>query len=109
MYQLGLCERELNNVLYGVKQAEKKVIQKSQSANGRGTIKQKEIEEDDVCPICQEDICKRKNNLTFCRYDMVLHNMLFYMNNLFINSSLSIAILISNPAADYNNVKLCYF
>ena len=70
MYQLGLCERELQNVLNGSQQQiNKKVAVTSSSAGGaKDTIKQKAIEKDDVCPICQEEIYKKKNNLIFCRY-----------------------------------------
>ena len=72
MYQLGLCERELQNVLNGSQQQiDKKVAVTSSSAGGaKDTIRQKAIEKDDVCPICQEEIYRKKKNLIFCRYNI---------------------------------------
>ena len=69
---MGLCERELQNVLNGSQQQidKKSAITSSSSAGGgKDTIKQKTIEKDDICPICQEEIYKKKNNLIFFRYD----------------------------------------
>jgi len=71
VYQLGLCERELQNVLMGNRKAKPKINeQKSMSADGdRDHLKQKNIDEDDVCPICQESIYRQnKNTLSFCRF-----------------------------------------
>lgn len=67
VYQLGLCERELNNVIYGRKEPERKIVKTVSAGNDRDIQKQKKIEADDVCPICQEDLVKSRGSLTYCR------------------------------------------
>ena len=67
VYQLGLCERELNDVVYGKKETERKVIKAVSAGGDRDILKQKTLDADDVCPICQEDIYKNKKGLTYCR------------------------------------------
>jgi len=67
-FQLGLCERELNHVLYGQKQVENKQPTKAASAGAREMLKQKKIESEDVCPICQDEIYKTKKSLTYCKF-----------------------------------------
>ena len=71
-FQLGLCERELHHVLYGQKQVENKQPTKVVSAGAREVLKQKLIEKEDVCPICQDDIYKTKKSLTYCKYAISL-------------------------------------
>lgn len=69
VFQLGLNERELNNVIYGAKQPVKRVVEKIASAGTEnGVEKKKEIETDDVCPICQEDIYNTKKALIHCKF-----------------------------------------
>lgn len=68
VYQLGLCERELNNVIYGRKEPERKIVKTVSAGNDRDIQKQKKIEADDVCPICQEDLVKSRGSLTYCRF-----------------------------------------
>ena len=70
VFQLGLCERELNNVLYGNRkpQENRESPPKAASAGAsKQMLKQKQIDKDDVCPICQDDIYKTKKSLSFCK------------------------------------------
>ena len=69
VYQLGLNERELNGLIYAPKQSVKKVINKAASAGHERVIeKKKEIQSDDVCPICQEEIYNSKRSLIHCKF-----------------------------------------
>ena len=81
MFQLGLCERELNNVLYGSRQVQNNKESPSKAASAgssKQTLKQKQIDKDDVCPICQDDIYKTKKSLSFCKY-VILITILYFV------------------------------
>ena len=65
-------EREINEVMRGSharsrpgkkKDSEKDLI----IFDGREKLKQKEIETEDVCPICQEELLQQPEPLTFCK------------------------------------------
>lgn len=71
-FQLSLVEREINEVMRGChvrslpakkKDSEKDLI----ISDGREKLKQKEIETEDVCPICQEEFLQQPEPLTFCK------------------------------------------
>ena len=72
VFQLGLCERDLNNVLYEnrkIPNNDESLPSNTASAGCKKQgLKQKQIEKDDVCPICQDDIYKTKKSLSFCKY-----------------------------------------
>jgi len=84
-WQLGLVEREINDLLQGTN------CQPTSSANtennagpaagtvpphsennagpAAGTVPQREITNDDICPICQEQLLANHKPVTFCRSD----------------------------------------
>lgn len=76
-WQLGLVEREINEVLRGPVNAhqaqvrnhlaQKKQQQLVDAAGGRSLVEQREISNDDVCPICQDELLEKKLPVTFCR------------------------------------------
>ena len=70
VFQLGLIEREINDIIYSrPKQTQSKnvVSQKnSESATG-GCVQKRPISADDVCPICQEELLGSTKPLTYCR------------------------------------------
>ena len=68
VFQLGLVEREIDEIIHFRANANKKVVTKIVKDNGQKTLEQKKIDEDDVCPICQDDLFKTKEILTFCKY-----------------------------------------
>ncbi|XP_064614555.1 E3 ubiquitin-protein ligase ZSWIM2-like [Liolophura sinensis] len=77
-WQLGLVEREINAVLRGqmapdatrARQRHTPVHKKliTNAADGRTVLEQKEISEEDVCPICQEELLEKKLPVTFCKF-----------------------------------------
>lgn len=69
--QFGLVEREINYVLQGPQVAPQprtttNFTKDLQPAND-GYIKQKDIDEEDICPICQEILLKKMLPVTYCR------------------------------------------
>jgi len=71
-YQHGLNEREINQLLYNNTKAMKvkqKVKQNDEQQDiGDGTVQQRSITDDDVCPICQEDLLTKHQSVTYCRH-----------------------------------------
>ncbi|KAH9492441.1 E3 ubiquitin-protein ligase Zswim2 [Bulinus truncatus] len=75
-WQLGLVERELNEVLQGCNTVQQQVRIKQrqhdqveiQTFDGRTLVEQREIAEGDVCPICQEELLVKKLPVTFCKF-----------------------------------------
>lgn len=74
-WQLGLVEREINEVLQGHVTSEqnhvkmqKKTSKVIDSSDGHNIVEQREITEGDVCPICQEDLLTKKQLVTYCKY-----------------------------------------
>nr|XP_022306012.1 uncharacterized protein LOC111112643 isoform X2 [Crassostrea virginica] len=78
-WQLGLVEREINDILFGatVKQRKTPVRRWSTSgppgttgftSDGRPTIQQREIGDDDCCPICQDELLGKHQPVTFCKF-----------------------------------------
>uniref|UniRef100_A0A8C4YCS5 Zinc finger SWIM-type containing 2 n=1 Tax=Gopherus evgoodei TaxID=1825980 RepID=A0A8C4YCS5_9SAUR len=73
-FQLGLLEGEINDILQQLQQEQTfpprantlstKTLQKEDD----GYINQKEIDAEDVCPICQEELLKKMFPITYCRY-----------------------------------------
>jgi len=75
-WQLGLVEREINELLHGgvsqrpaVRQPEPAAPADNDSTPGpaAGTVPQREISDDDICPICQEELLANHRPVTFCR------------------------------------------
>ncbi|KYO33738.1 E3 ubiquitin-protein ligase ZSWIM2 [Alligator mississippiensis] len=73
-FQLGLLEREINDVLQRVHQEQssspkaKALSTETLEKEDDGYINQKEIDVEDVCPICQEELLKKMLPVTYCRY-----------------------------------------
>lgn len=73
IFQLSLVEREINEVMRGCHAGSNRKHEhhagKSQSvSNGKEKLKQKNIETEDVCPICQEEFLRHPEPLTYCKY-----------------------------------------
>ncbi|XP_053265153.1 E3 ubiquitin-protein ligase ZSWIM2 isoform X1 [Podarcis raffonei] len=70
--QLGLVEREINQVLQGLQVAPQPKVSanstKELQTADDGYIKQKQIDDEDVCPICQDKLLKRMLPVTYCRF-----------------------------------------
>ena len=76
-WQLGLVEREINGILRGIlarQDAQPRQASKSEVVGGGGgggsdvgTIAQREITAEDVCPICQEELLEKHQPVTYCR------------------------------------------
>ncbi|XP_072468701.1 E3 ubiquitin-protein ligase ZSWIM2 isoform X2 [Notamacropus eugenii] len=67
-FQLGLVEREINELLWGLHKVQTPGPTKRPHIETDGRIKQKEICSDDICPICQEELLEKKLPVTYCRY-----------------------------------------
>nr|XP_006814084.1 PREDICTED: E3 ubiquitin-protein ligase Zswim2-like [Saccoglossus kowalevskii] len=82
-FQKGLVEREINQVLRGVTQREdprrrgQGYLQAKNADKGTPTqvgldgklmLEQRPITEDDVCPICQDELLEKHEPVTYCRY-----------------------------------------
>ncbi|XP_029461828.1 E3 ubiquitin-protein ligase ZSWIM2 [Rhinatrema bivittatum] len=72
-FQLGLVEREINEVLQGLHRVQTARPAAPTNANKtqqkeEGCIKQKDLDWEDVCPICQEGLLKKKLPVTYCRF-----------------------------------------
>ena len=80
-WQLGLVEREINEILRGVlcesearpTAAARRLAAKAADAEETtedGTMAQRPIADDDVCPICQEELLTKHIPVTYCRYKL---------------------------------------
>lgn len=76
-------EREINCLLQGSinqqtasRQAHSQLTSSADTGNSVGadddTVPQRDISEDDICPICQEELLAKHQPVTFCRSDAVL-------------------------------------
>ena len=73
-WQLGLVEMEINEILRGRVTAEQtrtrpaqKQKEEIKAPDGRSMVQQREIAEEDVCPICQDEFMNKKLPVTFCK------------------------------------------
>ena len=66
-------EREINEVMRGSysrssRTAKKRNSEKDMTASdSREKLKQKQIEEQDVCPICQDELLQKPEPITYCK------------------------------------------
>lgn len=66
-------EREINEVMRGgysrSSRAKRKDSEKDMSAaaDNREKLQQKQIDEEDVCPICQDEFLQKPEPLTYCK------------------------------------------
>ncbi|XP_060724904.1 E3 ubiquitin-protein ligase ZSWIM2 [Tachysurus vachellii] len=70
-FQLGLVERQIMEVLqhpYRVAITPSAPAQLQSSKEDDGTIKQKSIRDDDICPICQEEMLRKRLPVAHCRF-----------------------------------------
>ncbi|XP_033762710.1 uncharacterized protein LOC117344164 isoform X2 [Pecten maximus] len=79
-WQLGLVEREINGILHGhaAKQQRQQPQgprwQRAQSGGngatggGKEALQQRPIGDDDVCPICQDELLSKHLPVTFCKF-----------------------------------------
>jgi len=72
-------EREINHLLQGgitQQAAHSQLMSSADTLNNAepaaGTVPQREISNDDICPICQEELLAKHQPVTFCRSDFVL-------------------------------------
>lgn len=83
-WQLGLVEREINSILHGYAAKQPQQVQRPPRPGQRpqfdgsgGTVGEREpleqrpIGDDDVCPICQDELLSKHLPVTFCKW--VLH------------------------------------
>lgn len=74
IFQLSLVEREINEVMRGSysrssRAAKRRNSEKDMTASdSREKLKQKQIEEQDVCPICQDELLQKPEPITYCKY-----------------------------------------
>ena len=70
IWQLGLVEREINEILRGYLIRQSPTPSKSHTpfSSGQIQIPQREIGPDDVCPICQDDLLSSGRRITYCRF-----------------------------------------
>ncbi|XP_059248605.1 E3 ubiquitin-protein ligase ZSWIM2 [Mustela nigripes] len=69
--QLGLVEGEISDLLRGIHRVQtpqQETIDETVRIEEDGYIKQKEIDSEDICPICQEGLLEKKLPVTFCRF-----------------------------------------
>uniref|UniRef100_A0A8C6R7B1 RING-type E3 ubiquitin transferase n=2 Tax=Nannospalax galili TaxID=1026970 RepID=A0A8C6R7B1_NANGA len=70
-FQLGLVEREINDLLQGIHQVQTSQLQISEQkthVEEDGYVTQKDISTEDICPICQEVLLEKRLPVTFCRF-----------------------------------------
>jgi E3 ubiquitin-protein ligase ZSWIM2 len=75
-WQLGLVEREINELLRGLLERQQRRTPQRQinkdvaiaMVENRETLEQREISEEDVCPICQDELLAKHEPVTFCKY-----------------------------------------
>ncbi|XP_059145371.1 uncharacterized protein LOC131932456 isoform X2 [Physella acuta] len=74
-WQLGLVEREINEILRGKVTSEqprsrptKAISKASEMSEGRAVVDQREIADGDVCPICQDEMLVKKLPVTYCKF-----------------------------------------
>lgn len=69
IWQLGLIEREINEVLLGHLRKQSPVHSNPQQLSDKETV-QRDIGPDDICPICQDELLNSasQKTLTFCKY-----------------------------------------
>lgn len=70
-FQPGLVERQILEVLqrpYRTDSVPSVPAQPCSSEEDDGTIRQKGIKDDDICPICQEDLLRKRLPVAHCRF-----------------------------------------
>ena len=69
IWQLGLVEREINEILHGyLKRQTPETTVTSSKSRGHSVVKRKDIGLEDVCPICQDELLGTTQILTYCKF-----------------------------------------
>eukprot|EP01135_Chromosphaera_perkinsii_P008740 Nk52_evm73s1444 gene=Nk52_evmTU73s1444 len=71
IFQRGLVEREINQILRGhseVLASKNSNVSIPNDTKGKDGVEAREIKEDEVCPICQENLLEGDVPLTYCKY-----------------------------------------
>ena len=75
-WQKGLVEREINQILRGITEQMRKRVPTaisrwrrplSKDSDSREAIPQRDIKDDDVCPICQDELLEKRLPVTYCK------------------------------------------
>ena len=66
LWQRGLVEREINELLRVERNQSKKFVE--DEINADSEVEQRSIGENDVCSICQEEFLIKKLPITYCRF-----------------------------------------
>ena len=68
VFQKALVEREINEIIQGIHVRRKDNIKTEEIIlDGKDKLNAKAIDEEDVCPICQEELLNCKEPLTHCK------------------------------------------
>lgn len=72
-FQYGLVEREINLLLRGPRNSTRTLTTPGHDKtevkrDNKGTLKQREISNVDVCPICQDELLAKQAAVTFCKF-----------------------------------------
>lgn len=69
VWQHGLVEREINELLRGLttQDNQRNKLNNDYKTNVDNQIEQRIINENDLCPICQEEFLIKKLPITYCR------------------------------------------
>ena len=70
VFQLGLVEREINGIMQNDRT--KRTLQSAKNKDvdspcNQGTVPQRPLSQEDLCPICQEELLGSPNPLTYCK------------------------------------------
>ena len=66
-FQLGLVEREINEILYGNHTHQKQPQQESAKTDQSNHVVRRRITSEDICPICQEEFSVRPLAIAYCK------------------------------------------
>ena len=75
-WQKGLVEREINQLLRGITEQLRRRVPTavsrwrrpiSRDSDAREIIPQRDIADDDVCPICQDELLAKRLPVTYCK------------------------------------------
>ena len=69
IFQKGLVEREINEIIQGIHVWQREGIKTEEIIlDDKNELAAKSIDQEDVCPICQEELWNQKEPLTHCKY-----------------------------------------
>ena len=66
-FQLGLVEREINDILYGNHTQKQLPEQQPGSTDQSNHFVRRAITSEDICPICQEEFSARQLAIAYCK------------------------------------------